>query len=114
MSTLEKIGRWLKPGAHTEPKAQDFTAHAKPLLASLMTMAWFVEARDPYTGGHLWRVSRYAHMLAQEAGLGEADAAQISLGGFLHDIGKIGVPDAILRKPESLADMTMFRTGVPR
>lgn len=74
------------------------------LLGSLMTMAWFVEARDPYTGGHLWRVSRYARLLADEAGLSVAQAARASLGGFLHDLGKIGIPDAILRKPSALSD----------
>jgi hypothetical protein len=74
------------------------------MLASLLTMAWFVEARDPYTGGHLWRVSRYARLLADATGHNAADAARIGLGGFLHDLGKIGVPDAILRKPERLTD----------
>lgn len=77
---------------------------AEPLIASLLSMAWFVEARDPYTGGHLWRVSRYARMTAQRAGLGDAAAAKIGLGGFLHDLGKIGVPDAILRKAGKLTD----------
>lgn len=74
------------------------------MLASLMVMAWFVEARDPYTGGHLWRVSQYARLLAEAAGLEPAEVARISLGGFLHDLGKIGVPDTILRKPGSLSD----------
>ncbi len=74
------------------------------LLASLLAMAWFVEARDPYTGGHLWRVSRYAQLMAQELGLAPADVARIGLGGFLHDLGKIGVPDAVLRKPDRLTD----------
>lgn len=74
------------------------------LLASLMVMAWFVEARDPYTGGHLWRVSQYARLLAAAGGLPPDEVARISLGGFLHDLGKIGVPDAILRKPASLSD----------
>ncbi len=77
-------------------------AHFSGLLASLLTMAWFVEARDPYTGGHLWRVSRYARLLAETAGHGAADAARIGLGGFLHDLGKVSVPDAILRKPDRL------------
>lgn len=72
--------------------------HAEDLLFSLLIMAWFVEARDPYTGGHLWRVSRYAQLLAASAGLPASEQAQIALGGFLHDLGKIAVPDAILRK----------------
>lgn len=93
MNVLRELAHWLKPGAGNE---------STNLLASLLTMAWFVEARDPYTGGHLWRVSRYARLLAERAGFSDADAARISLGGFLHDLGKVGVPDAILRKPGPL------------
>lgn len=74
------------------------------ILPSLLVMAWIVEARDPYTGGHLWRVSRYARLLAMCAHLPERDVARVALGGFLHDLGKIGIPDAILRKPERLTD----------
>ena len=76
----------------------------KDLLRSLLLMAWFVEARDPYTGGHLWRVSRYAKLLGEAAGLPAADVARVSLGGFLHDLGKIGIPDAVLRKTSALND----------
>ncbi len=78
--------------------------YPQKLMESLLAMAWFVEARDPYTGGHLWRVSRYAWLLAQAVELPEVDVARISLGGFLHDLGKIGVPDAILRKPDQLTE----------
>lgn len=80
------------------------TRHYEDLLASLLVMAWMVEARDPYTGGHLWRVSRYAHLLASESGLGQADVARIAVGGFLHDLGKISVPDHILGKKDRLTD----------
>ena len=74
------------------------------LLASLLVMAWMVEARDPYTGGHLWRVSRYAALLCETAGVPMDQCARIAIGGFLHDLGKVGVPDAILRKPGKLDD----------
>lgn len=74
------------------------------LLKSLYVMASLVEARDPYTGGHLWRVSQYSGLLAAECGLPDTDVARIALGGFLHDLGKIGVPDAILNKPDRLTD----------
>lgn len=84
--------------------ASDAAEVTQALLSSLLTMAWFVEARDPYTGGHLWRVSRYAHLLATAAGLSGSEAARISLGGFLHDLGKIGIADAILRKTSPLSD----------
>jgi putative nucleotidyltransferase with HDIG domain len=84
-------------------KDQD-THHLHKLMQSLLAMAWFVEARDPYTAGHMWRVSRYAKLLAEASNVSTLDIARISLGGFLHDIGKISTPDAILRKPGALTD----------
>jgi HD domain len=74
------------------------------MLASLLVMAWVVEARDPYTGGHLWRVSRYAALLCERSGIGVEECARIAIGGFLHDLGKVGIPDAILRKRDRLSD----------
>lgn len=76
----------------------------EPLLKSLYLMASLVEARDPYTGGHLWRVSQFSRLLAIDLVLPETDVARITLGGFLHDLGKIGVPDAILNKAGKLSD----------
>jgi HD-GYP domain-containing protein (c-di-GMP phosphodiesterase class II) len=74
------------------------------LLDSILSLATVIEARDSYTGGHTWRVSRYAFELAKEAGL-DADSRFIaSVGGLAHDIGKIGVPDSILNKPGPLLD----------
>src|SRR5271157_5952374 len=74
------------------------------LLDSLLTLATVIEAKDPYTGGHTWRVSRYAHELVKEAGL-DSDACFIaSVGGLVHDIGKIGVADAILHKAGPLLE----------
>lgn len=74
------------------------------LLQSLMSLAWVVEARDPYTGGHLWRVSQFSMLLAKRIGLDREAVARIGLGGFLHDLGKIGIPDAILNKPDRLTE----------
>ncbi|WP_373974075.1 HD-GYP domain-containing protein [Chitinibacter sp. SCUT-21] len=79
-------------------------AQQKSLLASLLASAWVVEARDPYTGGHLWRVAMLSGKLARALGLSESEANRIAMAGFLHDLGKIGVPDAILRKPDKLTD----------
>jgi hypothetical protein len=79
------------------------TVDAAP-LQSLLALAWVVEARDPYTGGHLWRVSRYANLLAQRAGHSAKEVAVVTMGGFLHDLGKIAVPDAVLRKTGRLTD----------
>lgn len=73
------------------------------LLNALLSLAMIVEARDPYTGGHLWRVSQFAKLLAQQAGGSRREVALCEIGGFLHDLGKVGVPDAILNKPDQLS-----------
>lgn len=69
-----------------------------PLLRSLLTLASVIEARDPYTGGHIWRVSRYARALAVKLGIDRKEIFKTELGGLVHDLGKLGVPDAILGK----------------
>ncbi|WP_319405444.1 HD domain-containing phosphohydrolase [uncultured Desulfosarcina sp.] len=76
----------------------------KPLLKSLALMASVIEARDAYTGGHLWRVSQYSQRLAEAAGMPMEMAFLSRLGGFLHDIGKIGIPDVILGKRGKLTE----------
>ena len=73
-----------------------------PLLRSLLTLASVIEARDPYTGGHIWRVSRYARTLAEALGLDKLEVFRAELGGLVHDLGKIGIPDAVLGKPGRL------------
>lgn len=84
--------------------AQDINGVQRGLLSSLLVMAWAVEARDPYTGGHLWRVSQMARLLAKAAGLSAVHIEEIAIGGFLHDLGKIAVPDRVLTKAERLSD----------
>lgn len=74
------------------------------MIKSLLVLADVVEARDPYTGGHIWRVSQFAKLLAVKMGLPEAESVQISLGGYLHDLGKIGIPDQILLKQGRLTE----------
>lgn len=98
---LSFLSAWLSKAPVASSSVSD---PSKALVSSLLMMAWFVEARDPYTGGHLWRVSRYARLLGEAAGLPAADVARVSLGGFLHDLGKIGIPDAVLRKAGTLND----------
>lgn len=101
MRLPETVTRWFK-GA---PPRQDAARFQEDLLASLLVTAWIVEARDPYTGGHLWRVAQFSRELAsRDERLSAGDAARITLGGFLHDLGKVGIPDAILRKPDRLTD----------
>ncbi len=61
-----------------------------------------LDARDPYSAGHSVAVAVYARDLADEIGLAPTDVQRVYLSGLLHDIGKIAVPDAILRKPAAL------------
>jgi putative nucleotidyltransferase with HDIG domain len=67
-----------------------------------MILGQAVELRDEYTGGHTRRVTAYSTMLAQELKVSARDVELIQLGTPLHDIGKIGIDDAILRKPDKL------------
>jgi putative nucleotidyltransferase with HDIG domain len=71
-------------------------------LKTITILAQAVELRDDYTGGHTQRVTRYATLLAQKLELPEEQIELIRMGGPLHDIGKIGIDDAILRKPGRL------------
>ena len=73
-------------------------------LISLMNLTMLVEARDPYTAGHMWRVSRFSRLLAEHGGLSPRDQALCELGGFVHDLGKIAIPDSILTGTSRLSD----------
>jgi HD-GYP domain-containing protein (c-di-GMP phosphodiesterase class II) len=73
-------------------------------LAAIQSLVDSLELKDPYTRGHSDRVSRYSVGIAQAMGLDEALVRQVGLGGHLHDIGKIGVREAVLNKPGPLTD----------
>lgn len=63
-----------------------------------------LDARDPYTGNHSRRVSDMACLLCRYLGLSAQETRTIHIAAHLHDIGKIGIPDAVLRKPGRLDD----------
>ena len=71
-------------------------------LATVRALASAIDARDPYTLGHSVRVGQLAAMLGRHLGLDERTLAQVEIGGYLHDIGKIGIPDVDLLKPGQL------------
>jgi len=73
-------------------------------LAMLSVLANAIEARDHYTIGHTWRVARFGQVIARRLGWDEDKISEIEVGGMLHDIGKIGVPDSVLTKPGPLTD----------
>jgi putative nucleotidyltransferase with HDIG domain len=73
-------------------------------IAAVQALANAIEARDQYTRGHTERVCRLSEILAEELEWGEELLGDLRMGGLLHDIGKIGVPDSILNKPGPLSD----------
>jgi HD-GYP domain-containing protein (c-di-GMP phosphodiesterase class II) len=71
-------------------------------LNTIAILAQAVELRDDYTGGHTTRVTQFALMVGRQLGLLPRDLELIQTGTPLHDIGKIGIPDGILKKPGRL------------
>jgi putative nucleotidyltransferase with HDIG domain len=71
-------------------------------LATIAALSRSIEAKDNYTGDHTERVATVSVALARRLGYGDSDLDGIEIGALLHDIGKIGVPESILQKPEPL------------
>ena len=74
------------------------------LIEVVTSLAGAIDAKDEYTKGHSSSVSRYSEALARALNLPEKDVERIKLGALLHDIGKIGIPESVLKKPSKLTD----------
>src|SRR5208337_2949678 len=72
---------------------------APSLMDTVTALAFAIDAKDHYTQGHSQAVSRIAAQIARQMGLPDPVIEEVRLGGILHDIGKIGVPEAVLNKP---------------
>lgn len=83
-------------------KAKALVDELERAEAVITTLGRTIEARDPYTGGHCERLTRYAVTVGAAMGLDASALKALRLGGFLHDLGKIAVPDGILLKPGPL------------
>ncbi|MFY9904460.1 MAG: HD domain-containing phosphohydrolase [Terriglobales bacterium] len=83
-------------------KLKEFTDELETADSVLCTLGLSVEARDPYTEGHCERLARNATDLGRFLGVGEESIVALSRGGYLHDLGKIAVPDEILKKGSDL------------
>jgi putative two-component system response regulator len=96
----------LKPFDQTELRARirslvrlkRYTDELESAEAVILGLGATIEARDPTTRGHCQRLSTYGTTLGQSLGLNERDLSALDRGGFLHDIGKIAVPDRVLLK----------------
>jgi response regulator RpfG family c-di-GMP phosphodiesterase len=73
-------------------------------LKTIRAFALAVEAKDPYTHGHSENVMKYTIVLAKKLGLSDDEIEQIKYAGLLHDVGKIGISEAILNKPGRLTE----------
>lgn len=72
--------------------------------AAFMTLALTIEARDPLTKGHCERLAHHAVKVGRALSLPDDDIDALHRGGYLHDVGKVGVPDAVLLKPGPLTE----------
>ena len=84
--------------------AQLVEQQREQFIQTVTTLARAVEVRDQYTGDHTRRVTDYSLLLANELRLPQIEKYQLQIGTPLHDIGKIGIDDAILRKPGKLTN----------
>lgn len=73
-------------------------------VSTIQAVARYLEERDPYTQGHSARVSEYAAAMAECMDFSPDEVEQVRRAGLIHDIGKVDIPDAILRKPGQLTD----------
>jgi putative nucleotidyltransferase with HDIG domain len=71
-------------------------------IGSIRMLAAAIDEKDPYTRGHSGRVAKYSSLIARELGLSTEDLDKLRIAALLHDVGKIGVDDRVLKKPGSL------------
>ena len=76
----------------------------KLFIHVVSALAAAIDAKDPYTNGHSARVAEYTKEIAKRYGYTEKQQEDIYVAGLLHDVGKIGIPDAIINKPSKLTD----------
>src|SRR4030081_3323366 len=93
LAATETVGS--KPS--TTP-AQGPQALLQAVLDTVTSLAFAIDAKDHYTQGHSQKVSAYAALIAEAMEMSDAEVEEIRLGGVLHDIGKVGIPENILNK----------------
>jgi putative nucleotidyltransferase with HDIG domain len=100
-SLLALLGAWWSMRLDNRRLAADAEQRLLDIVESLITS---VEAKDPYTSGHSKRVCRYSELIAQALGIVGRELEEIAIGAALHDVGKLGIPEHVLRKPSKLDD----------
>ena len=85
-------------GAATSEAAQEPQVLPQAVLDTVTSLAFAIDAKDHYTQGHSQKVSAYAALIAEALGMSDAEVEEVRLGGVLHDIGKVAIPENILNK----------------
>ena len=92
----------LRARARSLVRLKRFTDDLDSAESVIISLALTVEARDAYTAGHCERMAAYAAALGRHLGLDDEAVAALRRGGYLHDVGKVAIPDCILQKPGRL------------
>jgi cyclic di-GMP phosphodiesterase len=92
----------LRARLRTQLRLKRLTDQLESTEMVIFSMARWVEIKDPYTEGHLRRIAGFAEQTARALGLSTSEVRTVRYAGILHDIGKIGVSESILRKPGRL------------
>lgn len=102
----------VRARVHTHLSLVSTTQLEKSYYDAIYMLGEASEFKDTDTGVHIWRMAAYSSALAAACGLNNADCEQIRLAAPMHDIGKLGIPDAILHKPGKLdaAEWAMMQT----
>src|SRR6266404_3393270 len=94
----DKVGRYLNGFPNSG------AGNRGMFLGTVKSLAAAIDGKDPYTRGHSERVSRFSMAIAQRLGLPDDEIEKIRISALLHDVGKIGIDDSILKKPSALTD----------
>jgi len=95
----------LRARVRSLTRLKRYTDELESAESVILSLALTIEARDPCTGGHCERLARYAVALGAQLGLDEEQQIALHRGGFLHDVGKVGIPDAVLLKTGALTEV---------
>lgn len=106
--TIDLIRLQTDLSAEVERKTQQVLQQHEKLekisMQIVQTLSGAIDAKDTYTNGHSTRVAEYSREIARRAGYSEKKQDEIYMMGLLHDVGKIGIPEAIINKPARLSD----------
>ncbi len=103
MVVIQQVNDLRRIKNHLEEEVRDKSIENEQMLIHIVqTLAGTIDAKDTYTNGHSGRVADYSREIARRCGYSETELNDIYMMGLLHDIGKIGVPDAVINKPGKL------------